>query len=79
MVMLLEGGQLQFFVHKIRWIYKPTVGCTGQLCILTNQTRDVGPMLIQCRANVVDGEPTLNQYRVNVSCLLGKDGIAEVT
>ena len=37
----------------------------------SQQTRDVDPMLIQCWANVEDGGPTLNQYWVNVSCLLG--------
>ena len=35
------------------------------------QTRDIHPMLFQCWASVGDGGPTLKQYWVNVSCLLG--------
>ena len=38
---------------------------------LSQQTRDVLPMLAQCWASVVDGGPTLSQHWVNFSCLLG--------
>ena len=37
----------------------------------TQQTRDVDPMLGYCWANE-DGEPTLTQHWVNVTCLLGR-------
>ena len=41
------------------------------LNVLTSQqTRDIHPMLHQCWASVVDGEPTLVQHWVRVSCLL---------
>ena len=41
-------------------------------CLLVNpRTRDVGPMLVYCRATVGDGGTTLNQHWFNVSCLLG--------
>ena len=33
---------------------------------------DIHPILCQCWSSVVDGGPTLTQYRVNVSCLLGR-------
>ena len=26
-------------------------------------------MMVQCRVSVVDGEPTMNQHRLNVPCL----------
>ena len=35
------------------------------------QTRDIEPLLVHCWASVVDGEPTMNQQWLNVSCLLG--------
>ena len=41
------------------------------MLILTQQTRDIEPMLVQCWASVVDDGPALNQHWVNVSCLLG--------
>ena len=34
-------------------------------------SRGIHPMLFQCWASVEDGEPTLKQYWVNISCLLG--------
>ena len=37
---------------------------------LSQQTRDVQPMLFECWANVVDGGPTFKQHWLNVSCLL---------
>ena len=37
----------------------------------SRKTRDIEPLLVQCWASVVDGEPTLNQQWLNVSCLLG--------
>ena len=40
------------------------------LCLLTQQTRDVQPMLVQCWASVEDDGPTLYQHWLNVSCLL---------
>ena len=36
----------------------------------TQQTWDVGPTLVYCWANVVDGGSTVNQRWANVSCLL---------
>ena len=38
----------------------------------TQHTWDVGPTLVYCWANVVDGEPTVNQRWANFSCLQGK-------
>ena len=38
---------------------------------ITQQTRDIEPLLVQCWASVVDGGPALNQQWLNVSCLLG--------
>ena len=38
---------------------------------LSQQTRDVGPVLDWCWATVCDGGPTSNQHWFNVSCLLG--------
>ena len=42
---------------------------------ITQQTRDIDPMLVQCWASVVDDGPTLNQHWVNVSttCLLASE------
>ena len=40
--------------------------------IATQQTRDIHPILVECRSTVVDGGPTLNQYWVNSSCFLRK-------
>ena len=37
---------------------------------ITQQTRDVNPMLYYCWASVADGGPTVIQHWVNVSCLL---------
>ena len=37
----------------------------------SKQTLDNHPMLFQCRASVKDVEPTLKQYWVNGTCLLG--------
>ena len=39
--------------------------------ILTQQIRDIVPMLGQCWSIVYDAGPTLNQHWDNVSCLLG--------
>ena len=36
------------------------------------------PMLVHCCASVVDGRPTLNQYWVNVLCLLGAVDVTPV-
>ena len=38
----------------------------------TQQTWGVGPTLVYCWANVVDGGPTVIQRWANVSCLLGR-------
>ena len=40
-------------------------------CDISQQTRDIDPMLCQCWASVVDGGPTLAQHWVDVPCLLG--------
>ena len=39
------------------------------LSVVSHQTRDIGPMLCQCRSAVYDVGPTLNQHWFNVSCL----------
>ena len=39
--------------------------------VVTQQTRDIDPMLRQCWNNVVDGGPALAQHWINVSFLLG--------
>ena len=38
---------------------------------ISQQTWDVGPTLVYCWANIVDGGPTVNHCWANVSCLLG--------
>ena len=38
---------------------------------INQQNRDVGPTLVYCWADVVDGGPTVNQRWADVSCLLG--------
>ena len=38
----------------------------------TQQTRHINPLLCQCWASVVDGEPILTQYRVNVGYVESK-------
>ena len=38
---------------------------------LSQQTRGIHPMLLQCWASVEDGGPTLKQHWVNAPCLLG--------
>ena len=38
--------------------------------VVSQQTRDIEPLLDQCWASVVDGGPTLNQQRLNISLLL---------
>ena len=38
---------------------------------LAQQTRYIDPMLVQCWTSVVDGDPTLDQHWIDVSCLLG--------
>ena len=39
--------------------------------VVTQKTREVGPMLIQWWDSVIDNGPTLTQHHINVSCLLG--------
>ena len=39
---------------------------------LSQQTRDIDHVLVQCWASVADDGPTLNQQMVNVPCLLGR-------
>ena len=39
---------------------------------VTQQTRHIDLMLVQCWASVVDGGPTLAQHWIDVSCLLGR-------
>ena len=39
---------------------------------VSQQTRDIHPMLFQCWASVEDGGPTLKGHSVNTSCLLGR-------
>ena len=39
---------------------------------ITQQSQYIHPMLVRCWPSVVDGGPTLNQPRVNVSCLQGR-------
>ena len=38
---------------------------------LSQQTRDIHPMMFQCCATVFDAGPTLKQHWVNAPCLLG--------
>ena len=38
---------------------------------VSQQTRHVDPMFFYCWADVADGEPTLKQHWINVSCLMG--------
>ena len=45
---------------------------------ISQQTRDIHPRLVQCWTSVIDGEPTLNQPWVNVSCLLRSDIIYRI-
>ena len=39
--------------------------------VISQQTRDIVPLLVQCWSTVYDAGPTLNQQLDNVSCLLG--------
>ena len=39
--------------------------------IISQQTRDIHPLLYQCWPTVFDAGPTLKQHWVNVPCLLG--------
>ena len=41
---------------------------------MAQQTRYIDFMLVQCWATVFVAVPTLNQNRINVSCLLGGGG-----
>ena len=41
------------------------------LAMVTQETRGIDPILVKCWDSVVDGGPTLNQYWVHASCLLG--------
>ena len=43
----------------------------GSYVVYTQQTRDIDLMLVQCWATVYDAGPTLDQHRVDDSCLLG--------
>ena len=40
--------------------------------ITAQQARDLNSMLDQCWATVADGDPTLTQHRIHVSCLRTK-------
>ena len=44
---------------------------------ISQQTRDVELMLVECWASVEDYGPTFNQYWFNVSCL--RDVVVELT
>ena len=44
---------------------------SGKTNPLSQQTRDVNPVLAECWASVADAVPTFNQHRVDVSCLQG--------
>ena len=64
----------------VRYSAKPRELCVlptrdtsvASVALLSQQTRDVEPMLFWCWANVEDGGSTLKQHWFNVSCLLGK-------
>ena len=43
---------------------------TRLFSVEATRTRHIDPMLDQCWANVVDGEPTLGQHWIDVLCLL---------
>ena len=47
--------------------------------LTSQQKRDIDPLLGQCWNSVCDAGPTLNQHRVNVSCLQGGFGFSLVT
>ena len=47
------------------------VACTHLVTDTTGRLQDVYPFLIQCWPTVFDAGPTLNQHRVNLSCVLG--------
>ena len=44
--------------------------CSVIQSILTQQTRDINPMMVQCWSTVCDAGPTLYLHWVNVPCLL---------
>ena len=52
--------------------YPPLLSAYNKLT-LTQQARDIDPVLFQCWASVADAGPTLKQHWVNVSCLLGSE------
>ena len=51
-------------------IYIYPVYVATRCFVLFQQTRDVYPMMFQCRNDVVDSGPTLNHHWLNVPCLL---------
>ena len=52
---------------------------SGANSVQVQHTQNVGPMLSQCWASVVDGGPTLVQHRANVSRLLCSSAGKEIS
>ena len=76
---LLESGHSAFsrqradqaspcFTLRALSVYRPS----QYTSLLTQQTRYIVPLLVQCWASILDGGPRLNQHWDNVSCLLGR-------
>ena len=49
-----------------------------QVVSVSQQTRGIQPMLIQCWSSVFDAGPTLKQHWLNASCLLCGDSAGHV-
>ena len=79
------NAQFPHYISRKSVVIQPQAGnisikCTfcgdcwpnSRLGFPAQQTRDIGPKLIYCWANVGDGGATVNQRWANVSCLLGE-------
>ena len=62
-----------FAISKFQEYHFATRTIFWSFALLTQQTRDLHPMLFQCWASVEDGGPALEQHWVNVLCLLGNE------
>ena len=58
---------------KLGWWYIPIVGQRRWTMYIFPANTIHQPVLVQCWASVADGEPRLDQYWIDASCLLGCD------
>ena len=76
MFFCLLGGALTCPACLSHVLPQPYPQCSvlrsGTVSQVTQQTRNIHPLLFQCWASVEDGGPTLKQHWVNAPSLLGK-------